>query len=186
MSNKETEEEKSEKKIYKAYSISAKYKKAKINTSPLSPLEQKEKKTRNIFQNAGKELINSNSDNYISTENHMYNSFNSPISYSIINPKHKGIKIKGHDLYDPYLLQVCKSAIYREKKELPNYKEIIQRVNTEFGIENEKYNDIDLYYKNLIDKANKNLENYITSIKNEKKVKRVFQPKIDSEEKEKE
>lgn len=179
MSNKETEEEKSEKNISKVYSISAKYKKPKIDTFPL---EIKEKNTRNIFQNAGKELINSNSHNYLSIENLINNS---PISYSIINRKHKGIKTKGHDLYDPYLLQVCKSAIYREKKELPNYKEIIQRVNTEFGIENEKYNEIDIYYKNLIDKTNKNLENYINSLKNEKKVKRTFNPKKVSEDKEK-
>jgi hypothetical protein len=87
--------------------------------------------------------------------------YNSSISYSIISPQHRGIKRKGYDLYDPYLIQVCKSAIYREKKELPNYKDIIKRVNTEFGIENENYNDIDLYYKKLIEQKNKNLENYI-------------------------
>ena len=180
MSKIETEEEKSVKNISKAYFISAKYKEPKMNTLPL---KKKEKNTRNIFQDTGKELINSNSDNYLSTENHIYNS---PISYSIINLNNKGIKIKGHDLYDPYLLQVCKSAIYKEKKELPNYKEIIQRVNTEFGIENEKYNNIDNYYNNLIAKTNKNLENYITSIKNEKRVKRTFNPKSISKEKEKE
>ena len=158
--------------------FSARYNKNKINKS----LDINEKNSRNIFQNAGKELINSNSEKYKSFELPPYNS---SVSYSIICPKHRGIKKKGHDLYDPYLIQVCKSAIYREKNNLPNYKDIIQRVNTEFGIENEKYNEIDLYYNKLIDKTNKNLENYIKSIKNIKRVPRKFIPKKDLEDKEK-
>ena len=60
-------------------------------------------------------------------------------------------------------------------------KDIIKRVNTEFGIENENYNDIDLYYKKLIEQKNKNLENYIKSIKPVKRVPRKFIPKKDTD-----
>ena len=49
-------------------------------------------------------------------------------------------------MYDPYLIKVCKKAIILERKELPNYKEIIQKVNTEYGIEDKK-NDKNYYYK---------------------------------------
>ena len=163
------------KNISKISPFSAKYNKPKIRKKYL---DIKEKNTRNILQNAGKDLINSTSENYISMEMPIYNS---SISYSIISPQHRGIKRKGYDLYDPYLIQVCKSAIYREKKELPNYKDIIKRVNTEFGIENENYNDIDLYYKKLIEQKNKNLENYIKSIKPVKRVPRKFIPKKDTD-----
>lgn len=159
MSNLKKKKEKTENDS-KIFSISTKYHKPKMNSISL---EMKEKNSINILSNAGKETINSNSENYLTLENSINNS---QISYSILNPKHKGIKKKGHELYDPYLLQICKSAIYREKKELPNYKDIIQKVNTEYGIENEKYNDLDSYYKKLIYKSNKKLENYITSLKN--------------------
>ena len=53
-------------------------------------------------------------------------------------------------MYDPYLIQVCKNAIIREKNELPNYKDIIEKVNTEYGIENEKTNENKFYNDNKL------------------------------------
>ena len=98
-----------------------------------------------IFRNAGKELLDSK--RYFTSEDI---SQNSPLCHSIINLKHKGIKRKGHPLYDPYLIKVCKNALIREKNELPNFKDIIHQVNTEFGIEDEKFieNDFSNFHKN--------------------------------------
>lgn len=42
------------------------------------------------------------------------------------------------ELKNPLLINQCKKAIARERKELPNYKEIIEKINTEFGIEDTK------------------------------------------------
>ena len=173
-----TKEDEKEKNTSKIISISAKYKKPRIN--PIS-IAIEENNSRNILKNAGSELINSNSENYLTMENPIFNSHN---TYSIVSPRHQGIKIKGHDLYDPYLLQVCKSAIFREKKELPNYKDIIQKVNLSYGIENEKYNEIDSYYKKLINKNNKIIENYINSLKNAKKDDKKQKKNLEKEEKE--
>ena len=131
----------------------------------------------NTLINAGKQLLDS--EKYITLDNQNY-SF--PVAYSIINPTHKGIKKMGHELYDPYLIQVCKSAIFREKKNLPNYKEIIQRVDTEFGIKGVKKSQIDTYYKNLIEKSDKDLENYIKSLKDEKKEEKKEEKKKKEEE----
>ena len=175
MSTKETQKEKNTTKFI---SISAKYKKPRIN--PIS-IDIEEKNSRNILKKAGNELINSNSENYLTMENPI---FNSSISYSIASPDHRGIKMKGYDLYDPYLLQICKSAIFREKKELPNYKDIIQKINSRYGIENEKYNEIDSYYKKLIKKNNKTIENYINSLKNSKKEDNRPKKHLEKEEKE--
>jgi hypothetical protein len=43
--------------------------------------------------------------------------------------------VPGCTPYDPYLINICKNAIIKVKDELPNYKEIIKKINTEFGIE---------------------------------------------------
>ena len=45
------------------------------------------------------------------------------------------INVPGCTPYDPYLINVCKNAIINCKDELPNYKEIIKKINIEFGIE---------------------------------------------------
>ena len=45
------------------------------------------------------------------------------------------LNIPGCTPYDPYLINICKNAIINVKDELPNYKEIIKKINTEFGIE---------------------------------------------------
>ena len=45
------------------------------------------------------------------------------------------LNIPGCTPYDPYLINICKNAIINVKDELPNYIEIIKKINTEFGIE---------------------------------------------------
>ena len=45
------------------------------------------------------------------------------------------INVPGCTPYDPYLINVCKNAIVNCKDELPNYKEILKKINIEFGIE---------------------------------------------------
>ena len=45
------------------------------------------------------------------------------------------LNIPGCTPYDPYLINICKNAIINTKDELPNDKEIIKKINTEFGIE---------------------------------------------------
>ena len=68
---------------------------------------------------------------------------------------------------------------------MPNYKDIIQKINREYGIDSEKYHEIDNYYKRLINKTDKKLENYIESLKNESKIKKERKFKKDDEDKEK-
>ena len=47
--------------------------------------------------------------------------------------------ITGCTPYNPYLIDACKHAIIHIKKDLPNYQEVINKINNEFGIEeNEK------------------------------------------------
>ena len=146
MSNQPDEEEKSPTNLSKAYSVSVKYNKSKFQSSPLD-IEDTNSSKRSILRNAGKELMES--QKYLTTGEI---SQDLPFSQSILCLKHKGIKKRGHPLYDPYLIRVCKKAIIFEKKELPNYKEIIQKVNTEFGIEDQKNKDKNYYlykyYKN--------------------------------------
>ena len=45
------------------------------------------------------------------------------------------INVPGCTPYDPYLINVCKNAIINCKDELPNYKDILKKINNEFGIE---------------------------------------------------
>jgi hypothetical protein len=176
----ENEEEKSLNNISEDYLVSTKSNNPKIKNDFLETEESNSSK-RNILINAGKQIFNSEKNLTIETQR-----YKSPISYSIICPKHKGIKREGYNLYDPYLLQVCKSAIFREKKNLPNYRDIIHKVNTKFGIKGEKYNDIDNYYNKLIVKTDKYLEKYIESLKNANNIKKERKFKIDKEQKEKE
>ena len=163
MSNINKIEENISNNISKAYSIPLKSNKSKSNISPIE-IENNNSSPRIILRNAGKELFQ---EKYLTTEDNR-NNFCS--SQSVINLRHKGIKRKGHSLYDPYLIQVCKNAIIKEKKELPNYKEIITKINTEYGIENEKFNDNDLYnkYKSNFNYSNNynNLQNDISSFNN--------------------
>ena len=135
MSKINQEEEKSFNNLSKIYSVSINSNRNKVKINPLE-IDENNPSKRNIFRNAGKELLDSHR-HFTSEENCQ----NPPFSQGIISWKHKGIKRKGHSFYDPYLIQVCKNAIIRERKELPNYKEIIKKVNTEYGIEDEKFNE---------------------------------------------
>ena len=138
MSIKYLEEEKSSNNISKGYSVILNNK----SISNLNPLEIEDNNSSKgiILRNAGRELLDFQSS-FTLKENTKNNNF----SQSVISLEHKGIKRKGHSLYDPYLIQVCKNALINEKKDLPNYKEIIHKVNTEYGIEEDKFNDNELY-----------------------------------------
>ena len=46
--------------------------------------------------------------------------------------------ITGCSPYNPYLIDACKHAIVHIKKDLPNYQDVIDKINTEFGIEDNK------------------------------------------------
>jgi hypothetical protein len=73
------------------------------------------------------------------------------ISRNYISNSYKNI------IYDPYLIKACKTAIINNKKQLPNYKEIINKINKEFNIkeENEKTNDDNNNINELNDNNNK-------------------------------
>ena len=124
--------------------ISQNYNKSKTKINPIQ-IEENNSSKGIILRNAGQDVFDYK--RYFTSEDaSQANNF----SQSVINLKHKGIKRKNHPLYDPYLIQVCKNAIIREKNELPNYKDIIEKVNTEYGIENEKTNENKFYNDNKL------------------------------------
>jgi hypothetical protein len=134
------------------YSISKNYSKS-LKINPIE-IENNNSSKGVILRNAGKDLFDSK--RYLTSEQN-----------SIISLRHKGIKKKGHPLYDPYLIQACKNAIIREKNELPNYKEIIQKINTEYGIEEQKINENDIFNNNNSSEIiNNNLQNNFSSFNN--------------------
>ena len=133
--------------------ISKNCQKQKMKINPLQ-IEDNNKSKGTILRNAGKDLFDSK--RYYTSED---GSQSMPFSKSVISLKHKGIKRKDHPLYDPYLIEVCKNAIIREKNELPNYKEIIHKINTEYGIEDEKieennFDNKNELYNNFIQNSN--------------------------------
>jgi hypothetical protein len=140
-------------------SMSTKYNKEKLNKISIGIEEDHFSPKRNILKNVGKEICKSQKCLTINKK------YNSP---TIINEAHKGIQKKGYALYDPILIQICKSAIIREKKELPHYKEIIKKVNTEFGIEDEKFDDDEQINSSNNSKSinNNNLKNNLSSLFN--------------------
>ena len=152
MSTKIKEEEKSSNDNSKGYSIVLNNK-SLPNLKPLE-IEDNSSSKRVILRNAGKELLD-----FQSSFNLNENSKNNNFTQSIISLEHKGIKRKGHSLYDPYLIQVCKNAIINERKELPNYIEIIQKVNTEYGIEEDKFNENELFNSTQFNNSNFNSNN---------------------------
>lgn len=164
MSNTIKIKENSSNAISKVYSIPLKNN-SNSNISPID-IENSNSSARIILRNAGKELLQ---EKYLTTEEKSNNCLS---SQSIINLKHKGIKRKGHSLYDPYLIKVCKNAIINEKKELPNYKEIITKINTEYGIEDEKFNENNLYKKKDFNNSN-NFQNDISSFNNSNNILNV-------------
>ena len=76
--------------------------------------------------------------------------------------------------YDPYLMKVCKKAIINVKNELPNYKEIIKKINLEFDIpdsiiSNSNNNEnMNIYINNIIPNENNQstIQNNDSSIQN--------------------
>ena len=103
-----------------------------------------------------------NNEKFINTGNNIFNIYNKT-SYSRRNKrKNHIIKLKNNMLfnrnipgcspYDPYLIKVCKKAIINRKDQLPNYIDVIKKINTEFGIE-EDYNYRGLSHNNKLIKA---------------------------------
>ena len=96
--------------------------------------------TSNTLINAGNSLISpANSINYKSTETQKspFGSHKKRNKFFIHTP--------GHPPYNPYLIKSCKKSILCYKKEIPNYGEIIKRINTEYGIEEEKQDKKNMY-----------------------------------------
>ena len=92
---------------------------------------------RNILKSTGEELI-------INSKRDLTNMHSQE---SIFSPRNNSNK-KSKKVYDPYLISICKHAIIRERKNLPNYKEVIRNINTEFGIEETEKQNFDLYFPN--------------------------------------
>ena len=84
-----------------------------------------------------------NIDKFVKTGNNIFY-LNTRTSYGRSKRKNHIIKLKNNMLfnksipgcspYDPYLIKVCKKAIISRKDQLPNYKEVIKKINTQFGI----------------------------------------------------
>ena len=124
---------------------------------------QEEKQTQPIIKinrtkEIDKEKENQINEKFIHSGNNIF-SLNKKQSSSLKkNKKNYVVKLKNNMLfpinvpgctpYDPYLINVCKNAIIEVKDELPNYKEIIKKINTEFGIE-EGNNLIELSSENI-------------------------------------
>ena len=82
-------------------------------------------------------------DKFVKTGNNIFY-LNTRTSYGRNKRKNHVIKLKNNMLfnksipgcspYDPYLIKVCKKAIINRKDQLPNYKEVIKKINTQFGI----------------------------------------------------
>ena len=90
---------------------------------------------RNILKSTGEELI-INSKRYLTNKNSQK---------SIFSPRNDSNK-KVKKIYDPYLISVCKHAIIRERKNLPDYKQVIRNINTEFGIEETEKQNFELHF----------------------------------------
>ena len=75
------------------------------------------------FSSLGSQIIKSN--NY-SSQIFEKNNTNINNNYSIF---------KTNLSYDPYLMRVCKKAIINNREQLPNYLEIISKINKEFNID---------------------------------------------------
>ena len=121
-------------------------------------------------------LTTSNNNTKLNTTGNNYFLLqNKPFISRRDNKKNHVIKLKNNMLfnwykpgcspYDPYLIKVCKNAIIKEKKQLPNYKKIIDRINTEFGIEDDdthtkyaKNNKFKKAFNTFVDFSNNNFK----------------------------
>ena len=103
-----------------------------------------------------------NNDKFINTGNNIfYLKSQQPFYSRRYNRKKHVIKLKNNMLfnrhipgcspYDPYLIKVCKKAIINVKKQLPNYKDVINKINSEFGIEED--NDYKHFKNNKLIKS---------------------------------
>ena len=88
----------------------------------------------NILKTTGKELI-------INSKMALVNKYSKKSLFSQNSNSNKKLK----KIYDPYLISVCKHAIIKEKRQLPNYREIIRNINTEFGIEESAKDNYEKY-----------------------------------------
>ena len=109
---------------------------SRINNDHI-PSEKRISKT--ILKTTGEELI-------INSNRALTNKNSHKSIFSLRNISNKKLKKK----YNPYLISACKRAIIKEKRQLPNYKEIITSINTEFGIEENEKQNYDYNPKNRI------------------------------------
>ena len=92
-----------------------------------------------------KEKENLINEKFAYSNNSIYSIKKKKLSENKSNKKNYVIKLKNNMIYplnipgctpyDPYLINICKNAIINVKDELPNYIEIIKKINIEFGIE---------------------------------------------------
>jgi hypothetical protein len=134
-------------------------------------------------------LTTSNNNTKLNTTGNNYFLLqNKPFISRRDNKKNHVIKLKNNMLfnwykpgcspYDPYLIKVCKNAIIKEKKQLPNYKKIIDKINTEFGIEDDdthtkyaKNNKFKKAFNTFVDFSNNNFKKRNNFSLDEKKIK---------------
>ena len=131
------------------------------NQNPISEIYKRDNNEinlakNNILKNIGEQLIINSTRALTNKKSHKSIFFHG-------NNNNKKLK----KIYDPYLTNVCKHAIIKEKRELPNYKEIIRNINTEFGIEESEKNNFDrIYNKSSLKNKNKLAINIETNNKN--------------------
>lgn len=100
----------------------------KTNTQMNKPIRPILKKNEN--------LIRSPENSFFQKTQNKFNFQEKKTKPSMLN----SINLTGCAPYDPYLIHACKEALIYVKKELPNYQEIINKINKEFGIEEEPNN----------------------------------------------
>jgi hypothetical protein len=100
----------------------------KLN-NPKESNKEKEKQMKDKFMNSGNNIFSLNKKS--SSIKKSKKNYVVKLKNNMLFP----INVPGCTPYDPYLINICKNAIIKVKDELPNYKEIIKKINTEFGIE---------------------------------------------------
>ena len=134
-----------------------------------------EKNRQNDKFNFRKTFTSKTNEKFLNTGNNIFY-INNRTSYRRRNKKNHIIKLKNNMLlnkdipgcspYDPYLINVCKNAIVNVKEQLPNYKEVINKINKEFGIE-EDINSIGIIRNNKLTKTYNTLSEFKTNYTNE-------------------
>ena len=100
------------------------------------------KNSKKKFSKIGQNIINNNNNNSnIRKKNFLFNQYT--------------------NYYNPTLIKYCKKAVYDLRKDLPNYKEIINKINNEFNINNNYNNNYSMTIenKNNISNINSNFKN---------------------------